>query len=81
MGRLNTRHYTLVNCKQGDKRRLRHKTLQRYFEASMVLFQINAKTLIPSEAVPYLVHITAYNKRDWDAVYQNLQIYWRWWVM
>ena len=53
-GRINTRHYASEICKQGEERRLRHKTLQRCFGASKVSFQINVETLPPTEDFPYL---------------------------
>ena len=72
-GRLNTHHYTSYKCKQGEERRLRRETLKRYFEASKVSFQINAETLPPSEAFPYLGRTITYNNSNWEAVYQNLR--------
>ena len=66
--RLNTCHYASVICKQGDERRLRHETLQWCFKENMVLFQINAEILPPSEAFTYIGQIIAYNNRDWAAL-------------
>ena len=73
VGRLNNRHYTSDKCKQGEERHLRYKTIQRRFEAIMVSFHINAKTLPPLEVFPYLGQTIAYNNRDWTAVYLNLR--------
>ena len=78
-GRLNTRHYASENCKQGEERRLRCKTLQSCFESSRVSFQFNAEDLPSSEAFPYLGRTIAYNNSDWSAVYQNLRISQRGW--
>ena len=72
VGILNNRHYASDKFKQGEERHLRRETLQRCFEASRVLFQINTETLPPSEGFPYLVLMIAYNNSDWEAVYQNL---------
>ena len=47
----------------------------------MVSFQINAESLPPSEAIPYLGRIIAFNNSDWAAVYQNLQRARRWQVI
>ena len=47
----------------------------------MVSFQINAKTLPPSEAFPYLGRMISYNNSDWAVVYLNLRKAWRWWGM
>ena len=71
--RLNNRHYTSEKCKQGEERHLRYETIQRRFEAIMVSFHINAKTLPPLEVFPYLGQTIAYNNRDWTAVYLNLR--------
>ena len=80
-GRPNTRNCASKNCKQGEECRRRHNNLQRCFEASRVSFQINAETLPPSEAFPYLVWKITYNNRNWEAVYQNLRKARRRWVM
>ena len=40
-GRLSNHHYMSEKCRQGEERSLRHKTLQRCFEASKVLLQTN----------------------------------------
>ena len=72
-GRLNTRHYALEKYKQGEESQLRRKTLQRFFKASRVLFQINSETLPPSEAFRYLGRTIAYNIINWTAVYLNLR--------
>ena len=61
---LNTRRYASENCKQGEERRRRRETLQRYFEESRVSFQINAEALPPLEAFPYLGRTIAYNNSD-----------------
>ena len=53
-GRLNTRHFALEKCKKGKESRIRRNTLQHCFKASRVWFQINAETLPPLEAFPYL---------------------------
>ena len=50
-------------------------------KASRVLFQINAKTVPPSEAFPYLRQTITYNNSDWAEVYPNLQKARRWWGM
>ena len=63
-GRLSNHHYTLEKCKQGEERRLRCETLQRCFEASRVSLQINADTLPPPEAFPYLGRTIAYKNSD-----------------
>ena len=47
----------------------------------MVLFQINAKTLPPSEAFPYLGRKITYNSSDWTTVYLNLREAQRKWGM
>ena len=66
---INTRHYMWDKCKQGGgDRRLRRKTLQHFFGASRILFQINAKTLPQTEAFPYLGWKIAYNNSDWETV-------------
>ena len=71
----------MEKCKQGEERRLRRETLQHCFKAIRVLFQINADTLPPSEAFPYLGRKIAYNKIDWAAVYLNLRKARRRWGM
>ena len=71
-GRLNNRHYASEKCKQGYERRIRRETLQHCFDASRVSFHINAETLPPLKAFPYLGHTIAYNNSDWEAVYLNL---------
>ena len=81
MGRLSNHRYTSEKCKQGEEICLRRKTLQRYFDASMVSFQINANTLLPSEAFTYLGQTITYKKRDWAAVYLNQQKARRRWGM
>ena len=80
-GRINNRHYVSDKCKQGEERRIRCKTLQRCFEASKVLFQINTDTLPLLEDFPYLGWTIAYNNSDWEEVYQNLRKVRRWWEM
>ena len=80
-GILNTCHYSLEKCKQGEERRLICEALQRYFKASRVSFQKNVETLPPLEAFPYLGRKLAYNNRYWAAVYQNLWKAWRLWGM
>ena len=72
VGRLSNRHYTSEKCKQGEERRLMRKTLQRCFEASRFLFQINAKTLPLLEVLPYLRRTITYNNSSWETVYLNL---------
>ena len=72
-GRINTRHYALEKCKQGEERRLIRETLQRFFKESRVSFQINAEILPPSEAFRYLGRRIAYNNIDWTTVYLNLR--------
>ena len=47
----------------------------------MVLFQINAETLPPLEAFPYLGQMSAYNNSNSAAVYLNLRKAWRRWGM
>ena len=79
--RLNNRHYMLEKFNQGKDRRLRRKTLQLCFEASRVSFQINADTLPPSEAFPYLGRTITYNNSNWAVVCLNLQKVWRQWGM
>ena len=73
VGRLNKRHYMPEKCKQGEDRCLRRDNLKRCFEAIRVLFHINAKTIPPSEALPYLGRTITYNKSDWSAVYLNMR--------
>ena len=80
-GRLNTQHYASENCSQGEERRHRQKNLQRCFEASRLLFQINAEALPPSEDFLYFGRKITQNKKDWTTVYQNLRKAKRWWVM
>ena len=62
----------LDTCKKREDRRLRRNTLQRCFKASRVLFQINAETLTPLEAFPYLGRTIAYNNSYWAALYLNI---------
>ena len=78
-GRLSTRHYVSENFKLVEEWRLRRKKLQRWFEASRVLFQINADSLPPPDYFPYLGKKIDYNNRYWLAVFQNLNKVWRWW--
>ena len=73
LGRLNTRHYALEKRKQGEERRLRRETLQRFFKASRVSFQIKAETLSPSEAFRYLGRTINYNNINWTVVYLYLR--------
>ena len=80
-GRLNTCHYASNKLKQGEERRLRHKTLKRCFKARQVSFQINTETLPLSEDFPYLGWTIAYNNIDCATVYQNLRKDWRPWGM
>ena len=80
-GRLSNRRYTSEKCDQGEENRLRRKTLQCCFEAIGLSFQINANTLPPSEALPYLGQTIAYNNRIWEAVYLNLRKAQRRWRM
>ena len=80
-GRLSKCHYTSEKCNQREERRLRRETLQRCFEASRVSFHINAKTLPPLEALPYLGQTISYNNSDWTAVYLNLRKARRRWGM
>ena len=47
----------------------------------MVLFHINAETLLPSEAFPYLGWKISYNNRNWAAIYLNLRKSRRRWGM
>ena len=47
----------------------------------MVSFQINAETLPPSEAFPYLGRTIVYNNSDQATVYLNLRKAWRRWTM
>ena len=68
-------------CNQGEKRRLRRETLQRFFEEKWVSFHINAETLPPPEAFQYLGRTIAYNKSDWALVYLNLWKTRRRWFM
>ena len=77
-GSLNTRHYATENCKQEEEVQCRRDTLQCCFEASRVLFLINAKALPPSEAFTYLGRTITYNNSNWLAVYSNLRKSWRW---
>ena len=78
---INNRHYELEKCKQLEEMSLRRETLHRCFKASSFLFQINAYTLPPSEAFPYLGRTIAYNNINWSAVYLNLRKSKRRWVM
>ena len=80
-GRLNTRHYVLDKRKKGEERHIRRETLQLCFEASRVLFHINAETVLPPEVFPYLRRTIAYNNIDWGVVYLNLRKARRWWGM
>ena len=73
MGKLNTRHYTYDNCKQGEEWRLLRETLKRCFGESKFLFQNNAEALPLSEAFPCLGRKITYNNSDWAVVYQNLR--------
>ena len=63
LGRLKTRHYKSDKFNQGEERRLRCKTLQLYFEASRVSFQIGLKKQIqtrygdPTTVLPKPVEI------------------------
>ena len=59
--------------------RLRCDTLQHCFEESRFSFQINANTLPPSEAFPYLGWTIAFKNSNLAAVYQNLRKAWRQW--
>ena len=72
-GRLSNIQSTSEKCKQGEERRLRRENLQRCFEASRVLLYINANTLPPSEASPYLGLTITFNNSNWAAVYLNLR--------
>ena len=78
-GRLNNCHYTLEKCKQGEERRLRRETLQRFFEKIRVSFHIKVDTLPLLEAFPYLERTILYNNSDWAEVYLNLRRAWRRW--
>ena len=71
----------VIKCKQVEERRLRRETLQCCFESIRVFFQINAETLPPSEAFPYLRRKIAYNNSNWEAVYLNMRKAWRRWGM
>ena len=70
-----------ANFKQGEEQRLRRETLQSFFEASKVLFQINAEAMPPLEDLPYLGRPIAYNNSNWPAIYQNLMKARSWWRM
>ena len=81
LGRLNTRHYVMVNCKQVAEQQLHRNTLQRCFDTSRVSFHINTKALPPLEAFPYLGRTIAYKNSNWTEVHQNLRKLRRWWGM
>ena len=65
--------YMLENLKLREARQLLRNTLQRYFEAIRVSFQINADPLLPPGASPYPRRIIAYKNGYWSAVFQNLR--------
>ena len=50
---------------------LRRETLQQCFEASRVLFQIDAEALPPLEDLLYLGRKISYNNSNWAAVYKT----------
>ena len=71
-GRLNTRHYASEKFNQVEETLLGRETLQHCFEASRVSFQINAETLPPLEAFPYMGRAIAYYNSNWAVVHLNL---------
>ena len=72
-GSLDTWQYVSENCKQREEKRLLSETLQCFFEAGTLSFQINAEDLPPLEALHYLGRTITYNNSYWPAVYQNMR--------